>query len=96
MAVFDVPDAVVPADLNPTVGAIYLPTATGPSATRYGYALPAMANEQNLATEIATAMRNGTRQTITLYGGGTLVINGASLSFAVLQPGALGESSPHG
>jgi hypothetical protein len=96
VAVFNAPNATFPPDLNPTGGAIYLPTASGPSATRFGYALPPMVNEQNLASEIATAMPNGTRQAITLDGGGTLVINGATLSFVVIQPGAIGDSTPHG
>ena len=106
VAVFDVPDATVPGILNPSVGAIYLPTATGPSAQHYGYALPPTADVENLASEIATAMRNGTRQTITLLGGGTLVLDGAMLSFVVIQPGAqapirgpvgpIHDSSPHG
>ena len=90
VAVFDEPDATVPPILNPSVGAIYLPTGTGPSAQHYGYALAPTADVGDLAGEIATAMRNGTRQTIPLYGGGTLVIDGATLSFAVIQPGAIG------
>jgi len=98
VAVFNVPDATVPADLNPSGGCIYLPTGSGASAHNFGYALStneAMGTE-NLGAEISTAMRNGTRLTIPLYGGGTLVINGATLTFAVLQPGALGGSTPHG
>lgn len=98
VAVFNVPDATVPANLNPSGGCLYLPTGTGASAHNFGYAL--LINEQtmnvNLGAEIATAMRNGTRLTIALYGGGTLVINGATLDFAVVQPGALGGSTPHG
>ena len=98
VAVFNVPDATVPADLNSSGGCIYLSTGTGASAHNFGYALSTdeAMGTQNLAGEIATAMRNGTRLTIPLYGGGTLVINGATLTFAVLQPGALGGSSPHG
>jgi len=97
VAVFDEPDATTPADLNPTGGCIYLPTATGASAHNFGYALSAdeAMGTENLGGEIATAMRNGTRLTIPLYSGGTLVINGATLAFAVLQPGSLGGSSPH-
>ncbi len=105
VAVFDVPDAVVPANLNPSVAAIYLPTATGPSAQHYGYALSPTANVENLPSEIATAMGNGTRLAIPL-GGGTLALDGAMLSFVVIQPGVqapirgpvdpVHESSPHG
>ena len=40
-------------------------------------------------------MRTGHSQTITLGGGGTLVLNGATLSFAVLAPVAIGGSMPH-
>jgi len=97
VAVFNVPDATVPADLNPTGGCIYLPTGTGASTHNFGYALST--NEamgtQNLGNQITTAMHNGTRLTIPLYGGGTLVINGATLDFAVVQPGALGGGTPH-
>ena len=87
VAVFDEAEATVPSNLNPSVGAIYLPTATGPAAQQYGYALPPAANVDDLASEIAAAMRNGTRQTITLDGDGTLVLDGAVLSFVVIQPG---------
>jgi len=96
VAVFNVPDATVPPDQAPTGGTIYLPTASGASAHNYGYGLSvaeAMGTE-NLAAEIATAMRNGTRLTIALYNG-TLVIDGASLDFAVLTPGAVGGGTPH-
>ncbi len=105
VAVFDEPDATFPPVLNPSVGAIYLPTATGASAAQFGYTLPPTANVEDLASEIAAAMRNGTRQTIALDGGGTLVLNGETLSFVVIQPGEVpqrGEpapvhdSTPHG
>jgi hypothetical protein len=107
VAVVDVPDATVPAILNPSVGAIYLPTATGPSAQHYGYSLPPGTDVDNLAGEIATAMRDRTRQVITLLGGGTLVLDGGMLSFVVIQPGVQQlapvrapvsphDSSPHG
>jgi hypothetical protein len=106
VAVFEVPDATVPGVVNPGVAAIYLPTAAGPSAGHYGYALPPGVNVAVLAMEIATAMTNGTRVTITLNGGGALVLDGATLSFVVVQPGELApvhapvspvhDSSPHG
>jgi hypothetical protein len=104
VAVFDVADATVPGNLNPAVAAIYLPTGTGPSAQHYGYALSPAANVANLPGEIATAMGNGTRLTIPLEGGGTLVLDGATLSFVVIQPGApvrapispVHDASPHG
>jgi hypothetical protein len=97
VAVFDEPDATVPADVAPAGGTIYLPTAAGASAHNYGYGL--VVNEalggQNLAAEIAAAMHNGTRITIPLYGGGTLVINGATLDFVVINPASAGGASPH-
>ena len=97
VAVFNEPDATVPGDVNPAGGTIYLPTAAGASAHNYGYGL--VINEalggQNLSAEISTAMHNGTRLTIPLYGGGTLVINGATLDFAVVNPASAGGSSPH-
>jgi hypothetical protein len=105
VAVFDVPDATIPGNLNPSVAAIYLPTGTGPSAQHYGYALPPTANVESLPGEIATAMGNGTRLAIPLDGGGMLVLDGAMLSFVVIQPGApapirgpvspVHDSSPH-
>jgi hypothetical protein len=97
VAVFNEPDATVPGDVAPAGGTIYLPTGAGASAHNYGYGLSP--NEalgaQNLGAEIATAMRNGTRMTIPLYGG-TLVINGATLDFVVVQPASAGGSEPHG
>ncbi|HTX27818.1 MAG TPA: hypothetical protein VME19_12455 [Streptosporangiaceae bacterium] len=69
LAVFDVPDATFPSDINGPAPAIYLPTAAGPSPGHLGYALPSAVNVENLASEIATAMRNGTRQTVALEGG---------------------------
>ena len=105
VAVFNVPDATVPANLNPSVAAIYLPTAAGPSAQHYGYALAPGANVEGLPGEITTAMGNGTRLAIPLNGG-TLVLDGAMLSFVIIQPGAqapvhapvtpVHEASPHG
>jgi hypothetical protein len=41
-------------------------------------------------------MHAGHSQTIALGGGGTLVLNGATLSFAVLAPVGIGGSTPHG
>ena len=97
VAVFNEPDATVPAEVNPAGGTIYLPTGAGASAHNFGYGL--LINEalggQNLGAEIATAMRNGARMTVPLYGGGTLVINGATLDFVVVNPASAGGSSPH-
>ena len=105
VAVFNVPDATVPENLNPSAVAIYLPTATGPSAQHYGYTLSPTVNVENLPSEIATAMHNGARQTVPLTGGGTLVLDGSTLPFVVIQPGPpapapepprVGDSSAHG
>jgi hypothetical protein len=50
-----------------------------------------------LANQIQALMRNGQSQTITLGGaGGTLILNGATLSFAVTGPAAIGGATPHG
>jgi hypothetical protein len=95
-AIFNEPSATIPGDINGPEAAIYLPTATGPSAGHTGYALPPTVDVANLASQIETSMRNGSHQTITLDGGGTLVLNGATLSFVVIQPGAIGDSSAHG
>jgi hypothetical protein len=75
---------------------IYLPTATGPSASSAGYALPASANLTTLASQIAALMLNGTSQTIALADGGELVLNGANLSFAVLCPATAAATSTGG
>jgi hypothetical protein len=50
----------------------------------------------SLSSQIAAAMHAGQRLTIALAGGGTLVLNGATLTFAVLAPIAAGGSTPHG
>jgi hypothetical protein len=91
-------------DLRASAADARVLTGTGPSAQHYGYALSPAANVANLPGEIATAMGNGTRLTIPLEGGGTLVLDGASLSFVVIQPGApvrapispVHDASPHG
>jgi hypothetical protein len=85
-----------PADINaPSGPTIYVPTATGANAQHAGYELPDNA-PADLAQQIAAAMSNGKNQTITLAGGGTLVLSGATLSFVVIKLGAVGGSEPHG
>jgi hypothetical protein len=95
VAVFEVSSPPPPA-LNITTSAatLYVPTAAGASAQHYGYVLSANA-PQNLMVQIANAMRDGQRQAVPLSGG-TLLLNGATLDFVVLKPGAAGDSSPHG
>jgi hypothetical protein len=96
VAIFDV-DSPPPAVLNVTPAPLlYVPTGTGASAGHAGYELPSDVDLIGLAGQIATAMRDGHSQTVTLAGGGTLVLNGATLSFAVVKPGAVGGSEPHG
>ena len=95
VAIFSPPPVLVPTPLA-TPG-IYLPTAAGVSAGHAGYALPDNVDPGVLAEQIQTLMRNGQSQTITLGGaGGTLVLNGATLAFAVTAPAAIGGSTPHG
>jgi hypothetical protein len=85
VAVYDLPSGQAPSLLDVPVQAIYVPTATGISAGNVGYELPTNVNLQNLASQIVATMQSGNTQTITLGGtGGTLVLNGATLSFAVL------------
>ena len=95
VAIFSPPPVLVPTPLS--TSGIYLPTAAGVSAGHAGYALPDNVDPGVLAEQIQTLMRNGQRQAITLGGaGGTLVLNGATLAFAVTAPAAIGGSTPHG
>ena len=96
VAIFEPPPVLVPPPLAES--GIYLPTAAGVSAGHGGYEVVADAFDPAvLAEQIQTSMRNGHSQTITLGGaGGTLVLNGATLSFAVTAPNTLGGPTPHG
>jgi|SRR5271170_2154975 len=97
VAIFDPPPVLVPSPLLGPAPSIYLPTATGPSAGHTGYELPGTVDPGVLAEQIQALMHNGQSQTITLGGaGGTLVLNGATLSFAVTAPNTLGGATPHG
>jgi hypothetical protein len=94
VAIFTPPPVLVPPPLSGP-GSLYLPTATGPSAGHIGYEMPG--DPAVLANQIQALMRNGQSQTITLGGaGGTLILNGATLSFAVTGPAAIGGATPHG
>jgi hypothetical protein len=74
---------------------IYLPTAAGVSA-HSGYELPG-GDPGVLAEQIQALMHSGQSLTLTLGGaGGTLVLNGATLPFAVTAPNSLGGPTPHG
>jgi hypothetical protein len=94
VAIFTPPPVLVP---NPLTGpgGLYLPTATGPSAGHIGYQLAGQ-DPAALAEQIQALMRSGQSQTITLGAGVTLVLNGATLPFAVTGPAAIGGSTPHG
>jgi hypothetical protein len=83
VAVFDSSAQVGPT-IEPQVPSIYVPTAAGLSAGNVGYELPSNVNLTDLANQIIASMQSGDNQTITLNGGGTLVLNGATLSFLVL------------
>lgn len=96
VAIFSPPPVLVPPPTQLPGTSIYLPTPAGVSAGHAGYELPG-GDPAVLAKQIQTLMSNGHSQTITLGGvGGTLVLNGATLSFAVTAPNTLGGSMPHG
>jgi len=98
VAVFEVPAGQPGPTIEPQVPSIYVPTATGLATGHVGYALPANANLTDLANQIVATMRSGHNQAITLSGGGTLVLNGATLSFVVLCQAivlGIGGSMPH-
>ena len=88
--------SAAPAPLGISGDFIYVPTTTGPSAGHVGYALAAGADPMSLASQIAGLMHAGHSQAVDLAGGGTLVLNGATLSFAVTGPIGVGGSTPHG
>ena len=93
VAIFTPPPVLVPSPVSPA--GLYLPTAAGVSA-HTGYELAGQ-DPGVLAGQIQALMQSGHSQTITLGGaGGTLVLNGATLSFAVTGPAAIGGSTPHG
>jgi hypothetical protein len=95
VAIFTPPPVLVPAPLTGP-GGLYLPTATGPSEGHIGYELAGQ-DPGVLGEQIQALMHSGQSQVITLGGaGGTLVLNGATLSFAVTGPAAIGGSTPHG
>lgn len=89
VAVFENPPGASAPSPLPSLGAtIYVPTPTGPSGDSPGYYLPPSVNLSDLASQIASIMGEGQSQTVALGGiasGGTLMLNGATLSFVVLQ-----------
>jgi hypothetical protein len=96
VAIFNVPSGTPPSSLGIPGGIIYVPTAAGPSAGHVGYVLAGDEDPMSLSGQIAGAMSAGHSLTIALSGGETLVLNGATLSFAVLAPIAVGGATPHG
>lgn len=101
VAVFEVNQAA-PAYLDIQAQGIYVPSAAGLGVGHAGYQLPDSVDLGNLAGQITTLMQDSRSQAITLGGnasGGTLVLNGATLSFAVIiqaAPPAVGGAIPHG
>ena len=84
VAVFDLPPGQVPGIVNVSAASLYVPTAAGASVGHTGYGLSSAVNLDDLPNQIMASMQSGHIQTVALSGGGTLVINGATLSFAVL------------
>jgi hypothetical protein len=85
-----------------SVPTIYVPTTDGVPEGHVGYELPDSADLNQLASEITALMRDGHSQTITLRSDAphrTLVLDGATLAFAVLceqWPPVISDSSQHG
>jgi hypothetical protein len=98
VAVFEVASSQPGPTIEPQAPCIYVPTAAGLSTGHVGYELPADVNLTDLANQVIAAMKSGHTQAITLSGGGTLVLNGATLSFVVLCQAivlGIGGSMPH-
>jgi hypothetical protein len=90
--------SAAPSSLVLPFPAIYLPTASGPSANSYGYVLPLSANLSNLEGQISAAMGGGISVTIPfgLASNGALIVSGAALPFVVLCPANSALSTPSG
>jgi hypothetical protein len=97
VTVLNEPISAMPLPLNASAYSIYLPTAAGVSAGHTGHELPDTVNPGNLINQVTTLMQDGRSETITLGGaGGTLVLDGAKLSFVVIGiTGWGGGSMPH-
>ena len=96
VATFDLPSGQVPGPVNVSAASLYVPTAAGVSVGHTGYGLSSAINLDDLPNQIMATMRSGGIQAVALNGGGTLVLNGATLSFAVTGPIGIGGSTPHG
>jgi hypothetical protein len=92
VAVSNVPAGSAPTSLAIPGEIIYLPTTAGPSAGHVGYEVASGVDAAGLSGQIAGAMHAGQRLTIALAAGGTLALNGATLTFAVLSPISAGAS----
>lgn len=101
VAVFELNHAA-PDPLDIHVPGIYMPTAAGLAVGHAGYQLPDSADLADLAGQLTALMLDARSQAVTLGGdasGGTLVLNGATLSFAVVfqgSPPTVGGAVPHG
>jgi hypothetical protein len=81
------PQGVIPSGDTPRESYLYLPSATGLTADSLGYELPGQVSLADLASQIMSAMGQGTFCTVPLSGGvadGVLAINGATVPFTVL------------
>ena len=70
---------------------LYIPTLTGATRSRHGFALPSGTDLDALTQDIATAMSDGATLNVSLapHGGDTsLVLQGAGLAYAVVCPPA--------
>jgi hypothetical protein len=96
VVVLNAPGTPPPSLGLPPGGIVYVPTAAGASAGHVGYELAADVDPMSLSSQIAGSMHAAASQTVALAGGGTLVLNGATLAFAVLAPIGVGGATPHG
>jgi hypothetical protein len=93
VAIYSPPPVLVPEPVS--TAALYLPTAAGVTAGDVGYDVPN--DPVTLSQQIQALMHSGQTLTLTLGGtGGTLVLNGATLPFAVTSPNPTGGPTPHG
>jgi hypothetical protein len=71
----------------PPGAVVHLPSSTATTAASPGQQLEPGSQVANVQQDIVTAMTKGTRVSFPLNSGGTLVLDGATLAFAVLvQP----------
>ena len=88
-AVLTPPTGWIPGGLIEPYPLLYLPTAAGPIAASHGYALSRSLDLAALESDILSAMTQGTTTAVGVIDGifgGSLVLNGSTLPFAVLCP----------